>query len=367
MAFHAPRTTSLMLAGLMMAASSASMAATDKHHHGHHQAAHAHQQADGQTVHSAVIPAQITYDDPAFKQLISPKAQLTRLYNKATWSEGPIAMPDGSVIWSDVKQNEVLRWQPTGKHAGKVSTWLKPSDFQNGHAVDEQGRIVAASHGKRGIVRQEGNEWKVLVDKYEGKQLNSPNDLIIDSTGAIWFTDPTFGVNNTQESYGGTVEQDGEYVYRFLPATGVLERLETPLVKAPNGLALSPDERTLYVADSQLAHDFNDHALAHQIIAYDISLADRKLSNGRVFAVINPGIPDGMKVDVNGNVWTSSGDSVQVYSPEGKRLGRVTFPSIVGNMVFGMNKAGKPVLYVTASSGLYRLDVNVKGAVPVKR
>lgn len=367
MKFHAPRTTSLILAGLMMAASSASMAATDKHHHGHHRATHAHQQTDGQTVQSAVIPARITYDDPAFKQLVSPKAHLTRLYNKATWSEGPIAMPDGSVIWSDVKQNEVLRWQPVGKHAGKVTTWLKPSDFQNGHAVDEQGRIVAASHGKRGIVRQEGNGWKLLVDKYEGKQLNSPNDLIIDSTGAIWFTDPTFGVDNPQESYGGTVEQEGEYVYRFLPATGVLERLETPLVKAPNGLALSPDERTLYVADSQLAHDFNDHALAHQIIAYDISPADRKLSNGRVFAVINPGIPDGMKVDVNGNVWTSSADSVQIYSPEGKRLGRVTFPSTVGNLVFGENKVGKPVLYVTASNGLYRLDVNVKGAVSIHR
>lgn len=367
MTFHAPRTTSLMLAGIMMVASSAAIANPAKHGHAHHQGTHAQQATGGQTVQSAVIPAQITYDDPAFRELVSPKARLTRLYDKATWSEGPIVMPDGSVLWSDVKQNEVLRWHAAGKNAGNVSVWLKPSDFQNGHAVDEQGRIVAASHGKRGIVRQEGNEWKVLVDKYEGKQLNSPNDLIVDSTGAIWFTDPTFGVKNTQESYGGTVEQDGEYVYRFLPATGVIERLETPLVKAPNGLALSPDERTLYVADSQLAHDFNDHALAHQIIAYDISPADRKLSNGRVFAVINPGIPDGMKVDVKGNVWTSSGDSVQVYSAEGKRLGRVTFPSTVGNMVFGMNKAGKPVLYVTASNGLYRLDVNVKGAVPVKR
>ena len=366
MTSRTPRTAGLMLAGFMMVASGTAMAnPTAKHAHAHPHMAQ--QQAAGQHVKSAVVPAQITYDDPAFRQLVSPKAHLTRLYDKATWSEGPIVMPDGSVIWSDVKQNEVLRWQPTGKHSGNVSVWLKPSDFQNGHAVDEQGRIVAASHGKRGIVRQEGNEWKVLVDKYEGKQLNSPNDLIVDSTGAIWFTDPTFGVKNPLESYGGTVEQDGEYVYRFLPATGVLERLETPDVKAPNGLALSPDERTLYVADSQQAHDFNDQALAHQIIAFDISRADRKLSNGRVFAVINPGIPDGMKVDANGNVWTSSGDSVQVYSPEGKRLGRVTFPSTVGNMVFGVNKAKKPVLYVTAANGLYRLDVNVKGAVSVKR
>lgn len=367
MTFHAPRVTGLMMAGIMMFASTSVLAAQDKHGHSHAAAQTQQQQAEGKTVRSAVIPAQITYDDPAFRMLVSPKAQLTRLYDKTTWSEGPIVMPDASVLWSDVKQNEVLRWQQTGKHAGKVSVWLKPSDFQNGHAVDEQGRIIAASHGKRGIVRQEGSEWKMLVDKYDGKQLNSPNDIIVDSTGAIWFSDPTFGVKNPLESYGGNIEQNGEHVYRFLPATGVIERLETSLVKAPNGLALSPDERTLYVADSQQAHDFNNQTLAHQIVAFDVSPADRTLSNGRVFAVINPGIPDGMKVDANGNVWTSSGDSVQVYSPEGKRIGRVTFPSTVGNMVFGVNKVGKPVLYVTASNGLYRLDVNVKGAVPVKR
>lgn len=305
-------------------------------------------------------PAKITQEDPAFGALIGKHAQLATLYDKGVWSEGIQPMPDGSVIWSDVKANQVLRWTD----AQGVEVWLKPSQYQNGHALDPQKRLLAASHGKRSIERLESDgKWHILVDLHEEQKLNSPNDLIVDRSGDIWFSDPAFGISNPKESYGGNPVQGGDYSYRYSPATNTLTRLDTPLVKAPNGLALSPDERTLYIADSEQAYDFNAKTLNHHIVAYDVA-ADKTLSNGRVLAQVSPGIPDGIKVDEKGNIWSSSTDAVQVFAPNGKRLGKIDVPGTVGNLAFGLNaKTGKPVLYITSGPTVYRLDVNVKGAV----
>lgn len=305
-------------------------------------------------------PATITEADPHFEALVGKRPHITTIYDQGIWSEGAQAMPDGSVIWSDVKANKVMRWEE-GKG---VEVWLKPSQFQNGHALDNEGRLLAASHGKRAIERLEADgKWHVLVDLYGDHKLNSPNDLIVDRQGDIWFTDPAFGINNPKESYGGNAVQDGDYSYRYTPSTHALTRLDTPLVKAPNGIALSPDERTLYISDSQQAYDFDSKALNHYIVAYDVA-ADKSLSNGRVITEISPGIPDGIKVDAEGNIWSSSKGSLQVFTSEGKLLGKIAFPGVVGNMVFAMDaKTKKPVLYVAASNALYRLDINVKGAL----
>ncbi|KTC38164.1 gluconolactonase, partial [Pseudomonas putida] len=244
---------------------------------------------------TTAAPVRQVVTDAAFSQLVDAKARVELLTDQAKWAEGPLCLLDGRLIWSDIKANKVSGWQAKDG----VSTWLEPADFQNGHTLDAQGRVVAASHGKRGIVRQEANgEWRTLVDTYQGKRLNSPNDVVADNSGTLWFTDPTFGVLSKSEGYGGTPEQGGEFVYRYVPETGEITRLETPELHSPNGLAFSPDQQLLYVADSQMAHDFSNKTLAHRIMIYQVR--DGRLSNGKVFAEIESGIPDGIKVDALG-------------------------------------------------------------------
>ncbi|MDD0909782.1 SMP-30/gluconolactonase/LRE family protein [Xylella fastidiosa subsp. multiplex] len=316
------------------------------------------------TPHNTKIQtAKIQKEDPLFETLIDKAPELITIYDQGIWLEGPQTLPDGSLIWSDVKANRVLRWQE-GKG---VSVFLEPSHFQNGHALDNEGRLLAASHGKRAIERLEKDgKWTIVVDSYQGNKLNSPNDLIVDRSGDIWFTDPAFGINNPKESYGGKAVQGGDYSYRYSPKTGTIVRLKTPLVKAPNGIALSPDEKTLYIADSELAYNSNNSnnsnnsALNSRIVAYDIK-KDKSLRNGRVLASISHGIPDGIVTDANGNIWSSSEGAIQIFSPKGKLLGKVILPGTVGNMNFALDKENNPILYVTASHAIYRLKIKVKG------
>ncbi|HHW4685233.1 MAG TPA: SMP-30/gluconolactonase/LRE family protein [Xylella sp.] len=302
--------------------------------------------------------AKVQKEDPLFETLIDQAPEIITIYDKGIWLEGPQSLPDGSLVWSDVKANRVLRWQE-GKG---VSVFLEPSHFQNGHALDNEGHLLAASHGKRAIERLEKNgKWEIVIDAYQGHKLNSPNDVIVDRSDDIWFTDPAFGINNTKESYGGTAMQGGDYSYRYSPRTGVLVRLNTPLVKAPNGIALSPDEKTLYIADSELAYNFKSPNLKSRIVAYDIE-KDKSLRNGRVIASIPHGIPDGIATDAMGNIWSSSEGSIQIFSPKGKRLGKIILPGTVSNMNFALDKANNPILYVTASHAIYRLKIKVKGS-----
>lgn len=294
--------------------------------------------------------------DPAFSQLVNPNAQVEVLTDQAKWAEGPLCLPDGRLIWSDIEANKVSAWQ--AKEG--VSVWLGAADFQNGHTLDAQGRVVAASHGKRGIVRQEANgEWRTLVDTYQGKKLNSPNDVVADNRGILWFTDPTFGVLSKSQGYGGTPEQGGEFVYSYVPDTGKITRLDTPEVHSPNGLAFSTDQKLLYVADSQMAHDFSDRTLAHRIVTYQVR--EGRLSNGRVFAEIGSGIPDGIKVDAFGNVWSSSKEGIQVFSPTGKLLGKLLVTaSDTSNLTFCSDDQGSWA-YITAANKVFRVQV-AKGA-----
>ena len=295
---------------------------------------------------------QIKAYDASFYKLIDKKAKAFVLYDKGIWLEGPIMLPDKSLIFSDVKANKVLRYE---KNRG-VGVYLSPSHFQNGHTLDTNGSPIAASHGKRSIERFENGKWDILVDSYQGKKFNSPNDCIVHSNGDIYFTDPAFGINNTQESYGGKIEQDGEYVYRYTPKNKKLVRLHTPLLKAPNGLALSPDEKTLYIADSQRAYNTKDSTLHAQIIAYTLG-QDKNLSEERVFATFKEGFPDGIKVDSLGNVWASGKRGILVFSPQGMLLGEIVLGNVVSNLAFGEDEAKKSVLYITAKNELIKIEL----------
>lgn len=295
--------------------------------------------------------------ESAFTKLVSANARVEVLTDKAKWAEGPQCLTDGGVIWSDIKDNKVMSWHPERG----VSTWLEPANYQNGHTLDSKNRVVAASHGERGIVVQASTgEWHTLVENYQGKRLNSPNDVVVDKNGNLWFSDPMFGLLSKNESNGGIPEQGGEFVYRYVPGSGQITRLDTHEVHSPNGLAFSPDQKLLYIADSQLAHDFKNKKLAHRIMVYQVK--ESSLTNGSIFAEIESGIPDGLKVDAMGNVWSSSKEGIQVFSAQGKLLGKLLVAATdTSNLTF-CSSENTSWAYITAASLVLRVEV-MKGVV----
>jgi gluconolactonase len=290
--------------------------------------------------------------DERFKSILLPDSKLERLCSGAVWSEGPVYLEsDQSVIWSDIPGNRLLRWS----ELDGLSEFLKPSHFQNGHTLDLEGRIIACSHGERAVIRLEvDGTWTKLVSHFESKKLNSPNDVIVKSDGTIWFSDPSYGLIQPNEGYGGTQEQAGCYVYRFDPVNLDIDAVVTDMEK-PNGLAFSSDEKILYVSDTSASHDENGN---HHIRAYDV-LDDSSTANGRVFAVIEPGLPDGFRLDKQGWIFTSSQDSIQVFAPDGTLLGKILVPEKVGNLTFGGKN--KDRLFIAASSSLYAIELNTQG------
>ena len=307
------------------------------------------------------LDVSIEVADERFRSLLTPGAVLERLWTGATWGEGPVYLPDGRLVWSDIPGNRLLVWQ----EGQEVREYLKPSHFQNGHVLDQQGRILGCSHGERGIVRQEHDgSWKLLVSEYGGKRLNSPNDVVVAKDGAVWFTDPPYGLIQPHEGYGGTQEQPGQEVYRYDPGTGELRVVVSGMV-CPNGLAFSPDERVLYVGDTAGTHSGESYwpEPHHHILAFDLvpgEAGNVEAVNERLFAEVSPGFPDGFRLDVHGNLWTSSGSGVQGYAPDGARLGEIGVPEVIGNLTFGGPEG--TTLYIAASSSLYRIEVGVRGA-----
>ena len=291
------------------------------------------------------------YDD-RMRELIRPGALLQKLADGAVHSEGPVYVEgDDSIIWSDAHDNRLLRW-----HAQDgVSVLRNPSDYQNGNYRDLEGRLVSCSSGLRAIVRQDHDgQWRVLCDRYQGKRLNSPNDLVVKRDGTIWFTDPPYGITEPNQGYGGEQEQPGSYVYRLNPATGDIDAVVTDMLR-PNGLAFSPDESLLYVSDSSA---FNIPDGYHHIRVYTL-MENRQTSNGCVFAVINPGQPDGLRVDEAGRLFVSSEDSVQIYTPDGTRLGKILVPETVANLTFSGRERNR--LIIAAGHSLYAIDLNIRG------
>jgi len=260
------------------------------------------------------------------------------------------------VLWSDIPNNRILKWE---EETGAVSVYRKPSNFANGHTRDRQGRLIGCSHGGRCVTRTEyDGSLTVLIDRFDGKRLNSPNDVVVKSDGSIWFTDPTFGILGNYEGYQSEPEIEPN-VYRLEPDT-LQPSIVAQGVLGPNGLAFSPDEKILYLVESRGVPN-------RKILAYDVIDGGRKLANKRVHIDAGPGTPDGMRCDIDGNLWCGWGmgsaelDGVMVFAPDGKPIGRIALPERSANVCFGGLKRNR--LFMAASQSLYALYVNTQGAL----
>jgi gluconolactonase len=291
--------------------------------------------------------------DPCFRLLLQPNASMDKLTGECLWAEGPVYFPATDLlIWSDIPNNRMLRWAP----GMGVGVYRAPSNYSNGNTRDREGRLVSCEHGERRVTRTEHDgSITVIASHFEGKRLNSPNDVIVDSEGAIWFTDPDYGIISDYEGYRSDSEIGRCNVYRVSPGDTQVRLVSDDFVK-PNGLAFSPDESKLYIADSAASHD--DNAPRH-IRVFDVA-SNGALRNGRVFVEMQSGVPDGMRVDEHGNVWTSAEDGVHCYAPDGALLGKILIPEVVANLTFGGPRRNR--LFITATSSVYALHVGVRGA-----
>ena len=290
--------------------------------------------------------------DPRFNGLIIPPAALETLWTGGRWTEGPAWFGDSrTLLFSDIPNDRMLQW---AEGLG-VREFRVPANYSNGNTRDREGRLITCEHGRRCISRTETDgRITVLADRHQGRRLNSPNDVVVKSDGTIWFTDPSYGITSDYEGNRAESEIGACHVYRLDPTDGALTAVAEDFVR-PNGLAFSPDEKTLYVADSSVTHD---PAGNHHIRAFDV-IEGRRLAKGRVFTEISPGFPDGFRCDTQGNVWCSSGDGVQVFAPDGTRLGKILVPEHVSNLCFGGPKKNR--LFITATTSLYSLYVNANG------
>ncbi len=308
------------------------------------------------------MPEGIEILDARLRHVVE-NAALEKLCTGAVWSEGPVWLAyDNSVLWSDIPNNRMLRWS----ESEGMRVWADKVDFTNGHTLDLQGQLLHCSHGKRGIYRSamknglpdpEARMHKV-VDRYQGKLLNSPNDIVVKKDGTVWFTDPPYGITSDYEGHKDISELGCCYVFRFDPATDTLSAV-TGWVDEPNGLAFSPDERLLYVSDTSAARRPAGEG-NHHIVVFDV-VAGQSLDNPRIFAVVEPGLPDGFRVDAQGWVYTSSEDAVQIYHPDGSLLGKIFVPEKVGNLTFGGPQGNQ--LFIAASTSLYRITLHTHGAL----
>ncbi len=288
-----------------------------------------------------------------FRPYVVGNARLEVLHTGLRWAEGPVWFADaGCLLLSDVPSNRILRWVE-GQGA---SVYREPSNHANGNTRDRQGRLLTCESGGRRVVRTElDGTQTVLADRYQGKRLNSPNDIVVKSDDTIWFTDPDYGILSDFTGNKAPSELGARHVFRLDARTGELRSVCGDMAK-PNGLAFSPDERILYVADSGASHDLEG---PHHILAFDVA-DDGALRNRRVFAVIDAGIPDGFRVDVDGNVWTSAEDGVHCIAPDGELLGKIRVPETVANLTFGGPKRNR--LFIAAGGSLYAVYVGTRGA-----
>ena len=297
--------------------------------------------------------------EPAFRDLISGVARLVRLWTGAAWAEGPVWFRDGDfLLFSDIPNNRMLRFVPdhTGL-GGTVSVFRQPSNNTNGHTRDLEGRLISCEHGARRVTRTEHDgRITVVADRYKGKRLNSPNDVVVKSDGTIWFTDPPYGILTDLEGWQGEQEYGGCYVFCFDPKKDELRVVADDFVK-PNGIAFSPDEKILYVADTAASHDPDG---PRHIRAFDVTDGG-KLKRSRVFATCDAGMFDGFRLDTAGRIWTSAGDGVHCFAADGTLLGKILVPEVVANVCFGGLKRNR--LYICGTTSLYAIYTHVNGAL----
>jgi len=300
------------------------------------------------------MPVPYTVLDERFRRVTLGTATLETLWTGGRWLEGPAYFAAGRyLVWSDIPNNRILRWDETD---GSVSVFRQPSHNANGHTVDREGRLVSCEHQTRAISRIEiDGSRTVLVDRVGGVRLNSPNDVIVKSDGTIWFSDPTYGIDSDYEGDAAVSEIGASHVYRYDPASQTCAAVTSDFVK-PNGLAFSPDERHLYIADTGATHVRGG---PHHIRRFAVGSDGQTLSGGEVFATCDAGLFDGFRFDAHGNLWTSAGDGVHCYAPDGVLLGKISVPEGVANLCFGGPKRNR--LFICATTSLYAIYVNAQG------
>ncbi|QYD73301.1 SMP-30/gluconolactonase/LRE family protein [Paraburkholderia edwinii] len=290
-----------------------------------------------------------------FNALRLPSASVECLYRGTQWSEGPVWFDDGNcLLWSDIPNNRILRWDGA---TGAVTTFRQPSNHANGNTRDHEGRLVTCEHQACRVTRTGHNGTiTVLADSYQGRRLNSPNDVVVKADGSIWFTDPSFAIN----SFNQGAPRDPELrpgVYRIDGQSGEVS-LVSDEIHGPNGLAFSPDEARLYVVDSR------DEP--RKIRVFDVVRNGRALAGNRVLIDAGEGRPDGLRVDIHGNLWCAWGmgaglDGVRVFSPDGELLGHIELPERCMNVCFGGEHRNR--LFMATVNGLYALYANTRGVI----
>jgi gluconolactonase len=285
-------------------------------------------------------------------------AAIERVATGFRWAEGPVYIRDGGyLLWSDIPNNRIMRWSEDDGH---VSVFRASSNYSNGNTRDREGRLITCEHDARRVTRTEPDGTiTVLIDSFQGKKLNAPNDVVVAADGAVWFTDPGYGIFGNYEGHKADLELPAQ-VYRLDVKTGQATVVTNDLDK-PNGLAFSPDEKKLYIVDSGLTHGGRSN-----LRVFDVN--GDKLTNSKVFAEnFAPGFTDGVRTDIDGNVWCSMGwadpkeDGVRCYAPNGDLIGKIHLPETCANLCFGGKKRNR--LFMTASTSVYATYVETQGAL----
>lgn len=300
----------------------------------------------------ALVGDSFEYYEREFYALTVQVAEVEELYSGCRWAEGPVWFNEHStLIWSDIPNQRLMRWV----EGHGVSVFRHRTNFVNGNTRDLQGRLISCCHGDRQVIRTEPDgSITVIADRFEGNRLNSPNDVVVKSDGTIWFTDPDYGIMSDYEGYKSEREQEFCNVFCVDPSTGDIQSVVSDFAK-PNGLCFNAEEDKLFVADSGRSHNPDG---PHHIRVFDVA-SGNKLSNGNVFCEVDPGVPDGFRLDIDGNVWTSCQNGVICFGPDGTALGKVKIPTMVANLTFGGPRRNR--LFITATRSLYSVYVATTG------
>ncbi len=280
-----------------------------------------------------------------FNQYIKNK-NIKKIYTGTLWAEGPAYIPHLNIlVWSDIPNNRIMKLDDAG-----VSEYINPSNFCNGNTIDNDENLISCSHGGRCIYKTDHNlKSEILIDNYDGKKFNSPNDLCIKSDGTIFFTDPPYGIISDYEGFPGKQEYGGSYVFSYNPKNQNLNVIINDLDR-PNGIAISPDEKKIYVADT-------GENIKH---LYSYDLLEYKAINKKLIYDFKPFFSDGFRCDKDGNIWTSAGKAIKCFNKELQLIGQIKIPELVSNCEFG-GKEGN-ILYITATTSLYSIELNQQGA-----
>ena len=302
--------------------------------------------------------------ESAFAGFVDTETPPEQLCSGCIWTEGPVWLAETeTLLFSDIPNNRMMAW----RRGEGATEFLNPAEFTNGHFRDRDGHLVSCEHGGRRVIRRyEDGSVEVIADSYEGKRLNSPNDLAVASDGAVWFTDPPYGIASSVEGYKAKSELGANYVFRVDPNTGAPAIVADDFDK-PNGLAFSADEKVLYIADSGAIMGASDPGFnadaPHHIRAFDV-VDGRTLTNGRLFFDIEPGVPDGLRVDSEGYVWTSAADGVHCYAPDGTLYGKILLPEVAANLTFGGPDG--TTLFIAATTSIYGVATTRRDATDLR-